>query len=391
MLAIALVFSNVTVGYANDYTLVEIQEEKEVKDFNWLDFGTSYYYVRLSEKYRDLYDNIYDILERYLDCEITSLKTVDDDNKTIYVVKECVEKEKRYTTADYANVFSLVCYENPQFFFIQPIVYDFGDGTIGFGVNKPFSTKTKMKAEKEKIKKRLEDYINAINKDVKLKTANDLSYYIAKKIYRGIPYDWASVTFWTDEDKHMSQTIYSALINKKTVCAGYSKLFAALMNYYGIETICVSGKSHAWNMTNLDGNWYVTDLTQSTACGDFYLFLDAKQLKKYDKNLLDDTKLHNPEKFYKKKIPAVSTVAYKNAYKFVEKRPVITVTEFMDDFNVEINSNTNAKIYYSVDGGKVQEYTHSFTLPRTKNHKVYAYAKGETTMRSAESAYILRK
>lgn len=391
MLAIALVFSNVTVGYANDYTLVEIQEEKEVKDFNWLDFGTSYYYVRLSEKYRDLYDNIYDILERYLDCEITSIKTKDDDNKTIYIVEECVEKEKRYTTDDYANVFYMVCYENPQFFFIQPIVYDFGDGTIGFGVNKPFSTKTKMKAEKEKIKKRLEDYINAINKDVKLKTANDLSYYIAKKIYRGIPYDWVSVRFWTDEDKPMSQTIYSALINKKTVCAGYSKLFAALMNYYGIETICVSGKNHAWNMTNLDGNWYVTDLTQSTACGDFYLFLDAKQLKKYDKNLLDDTKLHNPEKFYKKKIPAVSTVAYKNAYKFVEKRPVITVTEFMNDFNVDIKSTTNAKIYYSVDGGKVQEYTHSFTLPRTKNHKVYAYAKGENTMQSAESAYILRK
>ena len=37
VLAFVLVFSNVNVGYAKDYTLVEAQEDKETKEFNWLD------------------------------------------------------------------------------------------------------------------------------------------------------------------------------------------------------------------------------------------------------------------------------------------------------------------------------------------------------------------
>ena len=53
--------------------------------------------------------------------------------------------------------------------------------------------------------------------------------------------------------------------------------------------------------------------------------------------------------------------------------------------------NVRAKIYYSVDGGNVKEYTDSFALSRTKNHKVYAYAKGANTMQSAESVFIIRK
>ena len=391
VLVFVLVFSNVNVGYAKDYTLVEAQEEKETKEFKWLDFGTSYYYVQLSEKYRDLYDKMYNILDSYLEGNITAVKLKDENKKTTYILEDCVKKEKQYKEDDYTNIFFMVCFENPQFFFIKPVLYDLDDETIGLSVNKQFNTQAKMKVEKAKVQKRLEDYIKVINKNVQLKTANDLSYYIAQKIYKSIPYDWTSVKFWTDEDKRMSQTIYSPLINKTTVCAGYSKLFAALMNYYGIETICVLGDGHAWNMSNLDGNWYVTDLTQATFSGDFYLFADAKQLKKYDKELLDDTKLHNPQKFYKTRIPEVSKTAYKNTYQFVEEKPVITVSEFEDNFYVDLKSNGNAKIYYSVDGGNVKEYKDSFALSRTKNHKVYAYAKGANTMQSAESVFIIRK
>ena len=83
--------------------------------------------------------------------------------------------------------------------------------------------------------------------NVKLKTANDLSYYIAQKIYKSIPYDWTSVLFWTYEDKRMSQTIYSPLINKTTVCAGYSQAYEMMCNGSGIEAVAVTSWAHEWN------------------------------------------------------------------------------------------------------------------------------------------------
>ena len=394
VLAIALVFSNVNVSYANDYTLVEDTVVKEKRTFNWNDFSTSYYYVRLSEKYRDLYDVMYEILEDYFNGDIGTVSTKAKKLGTQKVLEECVEKDNTtYKDSDYLNIFYLVCYENPKFFFVQPLIYTNSENQVCFGVNKQFSTKKKMSAEKEKVKKRLEDYIKDINKNVKLKTVNDLSYYIARKIYRNIPYDWSVVAFWKDDDKPMSQTIYSALINKTTVCAGYSKLFAALMNYYGMDTICVLGKEHAWNMTNIDGEWYVTDLTQSTYYGDFYLFANQKQLKKYDGDLLDDKKLHNPKAFYVKKIPNISTKNYKNTYQFVEEKPEIlySTTEDGKYVNIQISTKSDATIYYSLDGDKIKEYTGMMTVKSNKDHKIYAYAKGKNTMQSAESVKIIRK
>lgn len=62
------------------------------------------------------------------------------------------------------------------------------------------------------------------------------------------------------------QHIYGTLFNKKTVCAGYSKTFALLCRYVGIECDYMhtdEGESggHAWNLIKLEDYWYIIDLT----------------------------------------------------------------------------------------------------------------------------------
>lgn len=58
---------------------------------------------------------------------------------------------------------------------------------------------------------------------------------------------------------------YGPLINGKGVCLGYAETFRLLMDMVGIECITVTGAgsqnrgSHAWNMVNLNGNWYCVD------------------------------------------------------------------------------------------------------------------------------------
>lgn len=62
----------------------------------------------------------------------------------------------------------------------------------------------------------------------------------------------------------MNQSAYSALVNGQTVCAGYARAFQYLMQQLGIPCYyCTgyAGESHAWNIVELDGEYYNVDTT----------------------------------------------------------------------------------------------------------------------------------
>lgn len=69
-----------------------------------------------------------------------------------------------------------------------------------------------------------------------------------------------------------NQNIYSALVEKKTVCAGYARSMQYLLGKLGIYCIYVTGtgslpgrtgEPHAWNIIKLGGYHYLLDLTWS--------------------------------------------------------------------------------------------------------------------------------
>ena len=61
------------------------------------------------------------------------------------------------------------------------------------------------------------------------------------------------------------QTAYGALVEGKSVCAGYARAYQLLMQAVGIPCFYLSGiggsEPHAWNLVRLDGKWYYTDPT----------------------------------------------------------------------------------------------------------------------------------
>ena len=62
------------------------------------------------------------------------------------------------------------------------------------------------------------------------------------------------------------QHLYGTLFNKKTVCGGYSKTYAVLCRYVGIECDYVLADkigNHAWNLIKLGDYWYVVDITDA--------------------------------------------------------------------------------------------------------------------------------
>ena len=63
-----------------------------------------------------------------------------------------------------------------------------------------------------------------------------------------------------------NQNIYSALVGKASVCAGYSRAAQYLLRQLGIECIYVTGNipnqgAHAWNIVKCNGQYYQMDVT----------------------------------------------------------------------------------------------------------------------------------
>ena len=71
------------------------------------------------------------------------------------------------------------------------------------------------------------------------------------------------------EDAPDNQNMYSALVGKATVCAGYAKANQYLLRKLGLECIYVTGKAsgegevqeHAWNIVKCNGKYYYEDVT----------------------------------------------------------------------------------------------------------------------------------
>lgn len=62
----------------------------------------------------------------------------------------------------------------------------------------------------------------------------------------------------------MNQSAYSALVQGRSVCAGYARAYQYLMQQLGIPCYyCTgyAGENHAWNIVRLDGVYYNVDVT----------------------------------------------------------------------------------------------------------------------------------
>lgn len=85
----------------------------------------------------------------------------------------------------------------------------------------------------------------------------------------------------------VTHTAYGALKNGVAVCEGYACAAKLMLNKLGIRTdiqvgVCTDGGGHAWNLVELDGEWYQLDVTWNDTSGrpeEFLLVNDDFMLK----------------------------------------------------------------------------------------------------------------
>lgn len=90
----------------------------------------------------------------------------------------------------------------------------------------------------------------------------------------------------------LSRTSYGALVNRTSVCAGYALAYERLMDQVGIPCEYVTGMTtngyHAWNIIQIDGEWYHVDATWDDPTPDREGYVRYKYFLKSDKAMSRD-------------------------------------------------------------------------------------------------------
>lgn len=98
-------------------------------------------------------------------------------------------------------------------------------------------------------------------------------------ICQTVTYDWdaAGATGWDGVSIGFGQTAYEALCQEKAVCAGIARAITLLLEELNVPCKTVLGMQgdirHAWNLVQLDGQWYFLDATSDLGADPYTSFL----------------------------------------------------------------------------------------------------------------------
>ena len=213
----------------------------------------TYAYEQLSPKEQALYTRMADALFNH------ELSIEDDLSDYTF---EQINKVSRFIFLDYPQIFWAT--ESGTIHFIEQndvrsiTGYDF----------KYILTQSQKNNTQSKINDAVQKFLNGLGNEL-----NEYERILAayEYILENTDYDTAvrdKIAAGTSGDETAaSQTIASVFIDKKTVCAGYSKAMQYLLNQLGIFCVYISGSArgegnnHAWNLVKIEGDYYLFDVT----------------------------------------------------------------------------------------------------------------------------------
>ncbi|WP_275543519.1 transglutaminase domain-containing protein, partial [Streptococcus ruminantium] len=150
------------------------------------------------------------------------------------------------------------------------------------------------------------------------------------------------------------QSAYSALVEKKTVCAGYGHGLKLLLDKMGIPSQTLVGPAgnerHLWNVVELDGKWYHVDATWDSTGSkngrykytykNEHLLIhdeDLEQTRKTKRGFIKSNDMGEHYRYYgfekhgvlARNLEDVQTILERQYHKAVPKRDSATIMEVM--------------------------------------------------------------
>ncbi len=191
--------------------------------------------------------------------------TLDDVQKQTYIMifsmfENFTDSRRLEVTPDELNeIFMAVLYDNSEFFWVD-IKYNY----IDYGTSVDFMPTYRFEREKAfEMSEKLSEKINDI-----VKSADTFTTDYEKELY--FHNYVCDITVYAEETfGEMGDTAYSALVDGKAICEGYSRAMQLLLDRAGIYNYLVVGdgvsddgtEPHMWNIVEIDGENYHLDAT----------------------------------------------------------------------------------------------------------------------------------
>lgn len=199
------------------------------------------YRAMLSKNQQEVYDDVYaTAVERMNDCAVGAMISQDALN----------------------DVMTAVYNDHPELFYLDTqYSYEYsGSGRVLKVTLKYNSTA----ADYENSLKKFNDAADAIIKGASaLSTPEEKEKYVYNAIMDSVKYNASAP---------LNQSAYSALVNKESVCAGYSRAFQYVLQKLDIPCYLCTGYSkggaHAWNIVKLGDIYYNADISWDDSLGE---------------------------------------------------------------------------------------------------------------------------
>ncbi len=173
-------------------------------------------------------------------------------------------------------IYFLYMADNPEHFYLVSniTIINYGDGTatieFGYSVGNNEGEYCKYGVEmtdalRQKIIAKKAIFDAEVNRIVSTIPANAPDVWKERLIYERILLDsYYNLSAKWDYLANDNWTAYGILVNKYGVCESYSEAFQTLCFAVGINCMGVvgtAGGGHKWNAVELDGEWYMCDIT----------------------------------------------------------------------------------------------------------------------------------
>ena len=184
----------------------------------------------------------------------------------------------------YAEVLVAILHDFPEFFWLNGYVRanaeyaegsEIGNVTLSFGIFDYWKSEDLNEARRT-FNTAL---ISLTNRAEQIEGDYERVKFVHDYIIGAVTYDEESYRQGEAVDEKadaFSNSAYGALVDGKALCGGYAKLFQAVMHRLGYEcdylTGTADGGPHAWNLLNLDGDYYFVDITWDDPDNDICLY-----------------------------------------------------------------------------------------------------------------------
>lgn len=370
-------------GTAN--TLRSVREQ--LWQYDWDCYSNDYYYSKLTQQERLLYERMDAVCGQLLGSDSLAAATyeVNRNGKKAEGRGTKMISTQGLSSDQVKTVYELFIYANPQYYFLSNTRY-VKTGEVALGIYDAFASgSARARATKQVFAKvaAMQRQINAAG------TVYDTELQIHELICDEVDYQTADYAVADTADPYYTQTIYGALTTGKTVCAGYTKLYELLCNYFGIDCIAVTSDDHAWNLVRYGTHWYIVDTTWDDSYDrNAYFHISEHQMRR-----TDQADSHVAKSLYAGLMPTADAAFSESLKSFYGlEQPLVQITDTADGLTITMDSAAGS-VYYTLDGtepGVEDVYVKPIELRDAGDYIVTAVTMKDGSLPSAYEIFPVR-